>query len=1407
MTTIPFHNNWYSDVIVYDERKKYFYMWARKNKPLLDDEIRNMNLSIIDQARRSMQRTYGDVGAPTNTYSKRGVAANDAFKILQSSTNTSDNFTIRGGGGIENPAVLFVRGFYVFLTGDIEYIDQNNLGNITDADFTETPIPDLNPPTPGSDRVDIVYLDLHFSEASAVSGPNRSEYQDLNLKNPIVGSETASRARAVFDIRVWEDWRFKHVDGSPRSPSEIENLRITENIFNYGDFLGSVDTEMETDPNPVNKNYRVPLAILYRRGGQHGIVSSDIINLLDLYDKRTLSLQELTYRVSHGGYTQRDVDELNLMTTYAGLTGLVTARFPNAIVDESAYASGPNYGFGSESFNSGSVTPRVLDNDGKFSMGGLLVGRETGLDIYPVTGPEGLMPGEVVAKDISAKSIYVGYDRTAPGVRGYDDRVNINLYGLTGANGLTIINKTSETGTNCVHIETLNNFINVDYKGRLGINTEEPGWTGPDGVWETGVRFTGTTDAVNIVADINDSARVTQHLFVDKDSHVKRDSYGPTWKIPGVLDRDNPAIFGVTGMPKYGITGSSATVQVVPGIAVRGVTGIVEGYTGTYGFYESYNPDGERAYSIGSEGSNFDRQVQSLYGTSDRDLFQSDADFMHLSENYMDTQLAAGDTITYNITLLDESVITRTVGPLTYGGFSGLSEVVGDINSPTGAGFHRTFTYEYAVSRMYGETGPITYITKPGEAFGAAICYENPDPIDGFGLRLLVKSMPEIDKAVKDVSLSVNRFAYVPDLLVNFSKISYYGDSLFGGDVIELRFVKFDLGEAADAFLFNGDVYFNGGGLLDKVTFSPKAIFRDDVYVYGKVVAERLMIQLAKFGSLQVDRDAEISKYLSVVDGLVVGYGPYARDGVYVLGNTQNTAYGIKFNLKELVNGGIRATNLNLIKGSEQDLSDFGVVWEFVSSTSEYPTVYAIMNGTANDPAMPFGIHLKDNGNVLGASINTFVFDGSDSNGNYFNILAWIKGDLRVGTSDSDSTGAILSKRLTLGLGSSVVDNTYILSLKNGTAYIDNLTVKSLQYDMSNPTSAAFFTNPQNIIVVQPEIGDTAYNKSNGITRRKEFSLDTLTNPPAVLSNIAALGMPDGYDYGALQLSPSEAVWAQDNLTFRRSLIEGLSASRGDNTITTQDFNVQSVTLPGSTTPVPKWQHYRDNFARIIVANFGALKITWKGYDNLKYTSGTGFINNERTTSMADFRSSTGNLIDYKFSSSLFKSSTSGDNTFNWDQPINNFVTSIRASFNDKLWADNALYNLNKVLGVYISPDSWKVHDYGVTPIDEPPLPPEGPQLFAYYERLLYYPYSGRIINFNVADFDKQNETSLITQWQVAIYPRIVQQKMYNVDTQNVPANSDVKIYEGLWNIDVVIYPNVTGSCNNLVGDLLISYM
>jgi hypothetical protein len=60
-----------------------------------------------------------------------------------------------------------------------------------------------------------------------------------------------------------------------------------------------------------------------------------------------------------------------------------------------------------------------------------------------------------------------------------------------------------------------------------------------------------------------------------------------------------------------------------------------------------------------------------------------------------------------------------------------------------------------------------------------------------------------------------------------FTKGAYYGAVEFGGALTDVKFAKLDLGEAADGWLFNGDVYFNGNGLMNRVTFSPNVIFRD----------------------------------------------------------------------------------------------------------------------------------------------------------------------------------------------------------------------------------------------------------------------------------------------------------------------------------------------------------------------------------------------------------------------------------------------------------------------------------------------------------------------------------------------------------------------------------------------------
>jgi hypothetical protein len=165
----------YSNIIVYDERRRYYYLWPQKNKPLLDDEIRDMGEGLLDQVRRAAQSTYGDIAAVMASSSRSGLnypgqgaspaPTANAFKVAESTITTSRNFKITGGSGLDHPAVLFAKGYYVFLTGDVEYNDQmltpgTDLATATDKSKTQTAIPSIS--TPGANRIDIVYLHLHF---------------------------------------------------------------------------------------------------------------------------------------------------------------------------------------------------------------------------------------------------------------------------------------------------------------------------------------------------------------------------------------------------------------------------------------------------------------------------------------------------------------------------------------------------------------------------------------------------------------------------------------------------------------------------------------------------------------------------------------------------------------------------------------------------------------------------------------------------------------------------------------------------------------------------------------------------------------------------------------------------------------------------------------------------------------------------------------------------------------------------------------------------------------------------------------------------------------------------------------------------------------------------------------------
>ena len=131
----------------------------------------------------------------------------------------------------------------------------------------------------------------------------------------------------------------------------------------------------------------------------------------------------------------------------------------------------------------------------------------------------------------------IGYDRDVEGVRDYRDSLRIHAKGVTGSHGLYIENVQGETGSYLVKAVGLGeegeveNFVSVDHKGSLGVNTLEPGWDGPDPKWNTD-RY---EEPVNIAADFNSSARVQKDLYMEGNAYIDGDLIGESLRIPGVL--------------------------------------------------------------------------------------------------------------------------------------------------------------------------------------------------------------------------------------------------------------------------------------------------------------------------------------------------------------------------------------------------------------------------------------------------------------------------------------------------------------------------------------------------------------------------------------------------------------------------------------------------------------------------------------------------------------------------------------------------------------------------------------------------------------------------------------------------------------------------------------------------------
>lgn len=1345
----------YSDIVVYDERNRYYYLWAQKNKPLLDDEVRNMGIGLLDQIRRGIQNIYGEVASPNGLYKDDhemfSFNTSTSFKVKQASDNNK-NFVVSGGLSLDHPAVLYAKGFYIFLTRDIEYKYQtypsDNIDlNTQDKDDqkTLTAIPTISQPQ--TDRIDIVYVSLSFAEVTAAVGTDQEVYRDSNLKNPIVGTETANRLRAVIDIRVLEDW----------------SLPITKNIFNESPFLGAVSP----DGNPSEETYNIPIAAIYRTAFSDTIEDSQIVDLLSLYSRRVCSLEELSYRISHGGYS---VDNL----ADQSLSGF-TPQFPRGIIDESAFATGLNQGLGTEAFNSNAVTPRILDKAGRFMMGGVIAG-DTGIlaDIHLETGPQGLNQGEIIARQISAQEIMIGYGETGiTGMREYTDSLSVIHRGESGRNLVSISNIDGATGSVSLLVKgvqggRLDNYVAVDYDGRVGVNTTTPGHTQPDPYWNTDRYNDGLRGAtgVNIVMEVNASARVNDHLFVGKDIYAERDMYGRTWKIPSEVSHETPMLVGFTGIPQTeDISDSVALVMVKRGIAVYGETGLdAYGYTGGQVAIEAFDADGVRLFTIGDIGNTFDRDVKSLYGTSVREAHLSNNSLLVLPEPY--GSVVTGDVVNYSIRLDNSSVVSGSL-TLSRDGWAGIEEIkeniLNNVGFPadpnqgyTGMPYTRVFTYDY--NRTDG-----TVTTATGMAYGCTIVE---DPFGYTGMsedqhgRIILKELVVGSDPIKLESVesfTVTRGINAP-ISIPFTKYHYYGSGEFGGDFLNIKFAKLDLGESSDGWLINGDVYFNGNGLLNRVTFSPNVIFRDDVFVYGTVYANEQNFNFANIQSLYVRNNLRCDRKGYFKEGASFGNG---ADVVYEALRASDEQLNLYIKGKGM-------TSEMILRGEDVD--------NYLTGTLRFTNlkdskVSASIGGVFGSDTNPFGIHIVDNRNVSASEkFNSFVIDFSDGRGNYSDLSLVISGNLSIGN---------YLKAEYMGIGPIDEINTdYRLQVNGRTLINDVLEVKALRFvGAEAPEGSSDIVEPSNVTVIgriaDSENGEE-YQNNQIILREKKFT----STKRIYINNSSGLGYPittNPQDYytntiKAYYDSPNEnlaARWAFDNVSYLETQFNDIVDTMGSTT--PDEIIVEDIT-------VSKYKKVRCE--RVRVATLGSLMIEWSGY---KYDPLEGVPTDSC-------------IQQYYFTSPYFRNRDGGIN-IDWYPESDrfgddNFVVNVHADIIDTNATRPSIYSIDKAVGLYIPKSNWwqyVTRDSSTT---------DGYKSFA-----IFNPYENVLADFNSLEFAKQNSSgSESANWKLVLYPRLIKQNRVNVGT-----NLD-KIYTGEWSLDLCILSEGVGKIANMIGKAYIGY-
>lgn len=237
---------------MFDPAKRY-RMHFQKGVPLSSNELEEVQEVSDSYIRQLITNNFpSQLVATTGGFCFLGTSTNDGFKVVESETDTINNFTVKGGDGtVEGAGVLFVDGYILFLKDDIEYKNQNASGNLTDDTYTKTLIPaipdftPLPPPAPQT-RTDEVYIDFYFAEVSATGvgvGAQPPEYKDTSIIVPGIGFATANRVRMVQDIRV--------APGATTPPNGIDSNGIYHRYVKLATIVrttsSNITTSMITD--------------------------------------------------------------------------------------------------------------------------------------------------------------------------------------------------------------------------------------------------------------------------------------------------------------------------------------------------------------------------------------------------------------------------------------------------------------------------------------------------------------------------------------------------------------------------------------------------------------------------------------------------------------------------------------------------------------------------------------------------------------------------------------------------------------------------------------------------------------------------------------------------------------------------------------------------------------------------------------------------------------------------------------------------------------------------------------------------------------------------------------------------------------------------------------------------------